>query len=95
MASDVTSDDVVHASASPQPISGRRCRAGDPPTGHARHPEVAPSRRVASPGVQRRHYSACASIASMSSSDRPKWWPISWTNTWAMTAPSASSWSLQ
>ena len=54
VASDVTSDDVVHASASPQPISGRRCRAGDPPTGHARHPEVG------SAGDAARSCSACA-----------------------------------
>ncbi len=39
--------------------------------------------------------SAAASIASMSASDMPKWWPISCTSTWVMIAPSASSCSLQ
>ena len=37
LASDVAGDDVVHASASRQPISGRRCRAG----GIDRKPEIA------------------------------------------------------
>ena len=39
--------------------------------------------------------SAAASIASMSSSEKPKWWPISCTSTWVTTAPSVSSCSAQ
>lgn len=38
---------------------------------------------------------ACASIRAMSASDRPTWWPISWTSTWVTRAPSVSSWSAQ
>src|SRR5262249_31285477 len=36
-----------------------------------------------------------ASIAAMSWSERPKWWPISCTSTWVMIAPNASSCSAQ
>src|SRR4029453_6984609 len=39
--------------------------------------------------------STAASIAAMSSSERPKWWPISCTSTWVMMAPSDSSCSAQ
>ena len=38
---------------------------------------------------------AASSIAAMSSSERPKWWPISCTSTWVMIVPSASSCSAQ
>src|SRR5262249_43674981 len=33
-------------------------------------------------------YSAAPSIAAMSSSERPKWWPISCTSTWLTMRPS-------
>src|SRR5262245_44115590 len=36
-----------------------------------------------------------ASIAAMSSSERPKWWPISCTSTWVMIASNVSSCSAQ
>ena len=39
--------------------------------------------------------SAASSIASMSASDRPKWWPISCTSTCWTIAPSVSSCSAQ
>src|SRR5205085_1466084 len=39
--------------------------------------------------------SAARSIASMSASDIPKWWPISCTSTWVMISPSVSSCSAQ
>ena len=40
-------------------------------------------------------YSASSSSFSMSSSDRPKWWPISWISTWVTMSPSVSSFSAQ
>ena len=42
-----------------------------------------------------RDQSPRASIASMSASDRPKWWPISCTSTWVTMAPSVSSCAAQ
>src|SRR5882724_12988112 len=42
-----------------------------------------------------RRHTTLASSASMSSSDSPKWWPISCTSTWVMIAPSVSSCSAQ
>jgi hypothetical protein len=39
--------------------------------------------------------STLSSIRSISSSDRPKWWPISWISTWVMISPSVSSFSAQ
>ena len=40
-------------------------------------------------------YATDASIASISSSDNPKWWPISWTRTCVTICPSVSSFSAQ
>src|SRR5262245_27713406 len=50
-------------------------------------------RRV--PGALLATQPTLASIAAMSSSERPKWWPISCTRTWVMIAPKASSCSAQ
>ena len=61
-----------------------------------------PSRR-AIPSRPRRRAAArpgaapqpAASMRSMSSSDRPKWWPISWISTWRTTASRLSPVSIQ
>ena len=34
---------------------------------------------------------ACSSIACMSASERPKWWPTSWTMTWVISASSVDA----
>src|SRR5437762_1050084 len=47
------------------------------------------------PRVGTKCQSAAASIPSMSSSDNPKWWPISCTSTCVMMVPSVSSCSAQ
>ena len=59
--------------------AGRRCRRAF--SGRCRRAEAGQS--------------ASASRCSMSSSDSPKWWPISWIRTWLTIVPSDSSCSAQ
>src|SRR5205823_2703847 len=60
------------------------CRSG---TGPPAYPRAA--------GRARGRYATSASIAAMSSSERPKWWPISCSSTWVTILPRVSSCSAQ
>ena len=75
-----------------QPALRGRDRRG--PFGHARQPQLC-ALRPRFRRIPRPQLSAAASSAAMSSSERPKWWPISCTRTCTTIAPSVSSCSAQ